>query len=71
MKLPKRLRVVVNYVKYSGGSITVALNPLHWVSVPKIRTRHYADEFYGDNFRSIFISWLFFQIFLFLDDGQW
>lgn len=70
MKLPKRLERALDWIRYSGGSVMITFNPLHWRKVPKMQIKMH-DDFYGSKYRSVFFIWLFFQIYLYIDNGDW
>jgi hypothetical protein len=61
---------VRDWLKYSGASVTVTINPLHWRWVPQARET-VIDEWVGPHERAWFASWLFVTIRVWVDDGSW
>ena len=58
---------MIEYLKYSGATISITVNPYHWAWVPIIR--NVTDSAWEDNtFR---ISMLFLTIRIWIDDGSW
>jgi hypothetical protein len=55
-----------NYLKYSGASVILTINPLHWRIIP-----HYgkSQEWGEENTHTI--SWAFLTIRFWIDDGSW
>ena len=58
------------WLRYSGASISVIVNPLHWVWTP-ICGRTYTDEWAGPKERSYQVRWLFLTVRVWIDDGSW
>ena len=58
------------WIRYSGASVAVTLNPLHWRGVPAGGVE-FVDEWRGPNERSWSASWLFVTIRVWIDDGSW
>jgi hypothetical protein len=56
----------INYLKYSGSSIIITLNPLHWRIIPYFRR---SSEWGQEKTRVL--SWAFLTITFWLDDGSW
>jgi hypothetical protein len=55
-----------NYVRYSGASVSVTINPFHWNILPRyFATNEWPNE------RTKAVSWLFLTIRFWLDDGSW
>lgn len=58
---------MMNWLKYSGATISITVNPYHWAWIPIIR--YEVDDAWEDNtFR---ISALFLTIRIWIDDGSW
>lgn len=55
----------VNYLKYSGATVTFTLNPYHWRLIPKFQH----DEEWEMETNTI--TFLFLSIRFWLDDGSW
>jgi len=60
------LKLLINYLKYSGASVSITINPCHWNIVP----RYYRNQEWGDENTHSF-SWLFLTIRFWIDDGSW
>ena len=58
---------MINYLKYSGASISVTLNPYHWAWIPVVRKEH---EMNWDT-DAFVASILFLTIRIWIDDGSW
>lgn len=61
----------MRWLSYSGGEITVILNPCHWVLVPVCKIRKpYLDEFYlSERYRELFIKFLCVRVRIWFDNG--
>ena len=59
---------LVNYLKYSGASVTMTVNPCHWAWVPVF---FYGQEDAWENTESLRISILFLTVRIWIDDGSW
>ena len=60
------LETIYSYLKYSGASVTITVNPFHWNILPV----YYATQDWpNENTKAI--SWLFLTIRFWLDDGSW
>ena len=57
---------ILNYLKYSGASVILTINPLHWRIIPFYGRSH---EWGEENTHAI--SWLFLTIRVWIDDGSW
>jgi hypothetical protein len=64
------MKQLLNWIKYSGISITVNLNPLHWRLIPNA-SYHSSKEWLDGYFRSYRANWLCVQLHLWIDDGSW
>lgn len=60
----------MNWLKYSGASISFTVNPLHWAWVPQAG-RAFVDEWAGPNERSWYTRCLFVTVRFWIDDGSW
>jgi hypothetical protein len=58
----------INYLKYSGASVTMTVNPYHWAWIPVF---FYGQEDVWDNTKSWRISVLFLTLRIWIDDGSW
>jgi hypothetical protein len=61
--------MMINWLKYSGASVSVTLNPYHWSLVPFARS--IASEWELPNERNYSVGWLFLTIRVWIDDGTW
>jgi len=59
-----------SWLRYSGASIAVTLNPLHWAWVPQCG-RAFADEWAGPNERTWYARCLCVTVRVWTDDGSW
>lgn len=60
------LQDLTNYIKYSGASVCITLNPLHWNIWPHFNTsRSWSDE------STKSFTWLFLTVRIWIDDGSW
>ena len=57
------------YLTYSGASVTISINPLHWRLKPWLS--RFQDEWAGDNTRTWTVGWLFLTVRFWIDDGCW
>ena len=58
------------WIKYSGASAIVTLNPLHWRWTPT--ARHEPNvEWPGPNERTYMAAWLFLTVRVWIDNGDW
>lgn len=58
---------MIDYLKYSGASICVVLNPYHWSWIP-IAQRESVSNWGDDTFK---VSFLFLTIRFWIDNGDW
>ena len=61
---------MIKWLTYSGASVIITVNPLHWRVVPQAG-RVFTDEWAGPNERTWYASWLFLTLRLWRDDGSW
>jgi hypothetical protein len=57
------------WLRYSGASVIITVNPLHWRWKPW--TTNFVDEWIGPNERTVTMGWLFVTVRLWIDDGSW
>ena len=57
------------WLRYSGISVIISLNPLWWKVLPWFRQE--VNEWAGPRERTYSISWLFLTVRIWLDDGSW
>jgi hypothetical protein len=57
---------IVNYLKYSGASVSITLNPWHWSFVPK----YFKSQEWGEE-NTHTVSWLFLILRVWIDNGEW
>jgi hypothetical protein len=60
----------MNWIKYSGASISITVNPLHWRLLPNAG-REFAGEWAGPNQHNWYAAWLFLTLRVWIDDGSW
>jgi hypothetical protein len=60
----------MSWLRYSGASIAVTLNPLHWAWIP-LGGRMFTTEWAGPNERTWYVRFLFVTIRVWIDDGSW
>ena len=60
----------VPWIKYSGASVIVAVNPLHWHWWPQAR-REQNVEWPGPNEHTYMATWLFLTVRVWIDNGDW
>ena len=58
------------WLRYSGASVAVTVNPLHWSWVP-YAGRAFTDEWAGPNERTWSVRFFFVTVRLWIDDGSW
>ena len=63
-------RGCLKWIRYSGASVIVTLNPVHWSWVP--RARHETNiEWPSPNENTYMVSWLFLTVRAWTDNGDW
>ena len=60
----------MNWLRYSGASVAVALNPFHWAYIP-VASRAFTNEWAGPKERSWYARFLFVTVRVWIDDGSW
>ena len=63
-------RGIMNWLKYSGASVSVTLNPFHWFWTPRIG-REPLGDWAGPNEHTVSLSILFLTLRVWIDDGSW
>jgi hypothetical protein len=61
------MKKITNYLRYSGLSVIITVNPLHWQFMPKY-FRNGLDVWETDTHS---VSFLFLTIRVWIDDGSW
>ena len=60
---------VFNWIRYSGASISITVNPLHWRLIPDFQEP--LDTWIGPNEKRLYLSWLMLTVRIWIDDGAW
>lgn len=60
---------MLKWLTYSGLSVSITFNPLHWRFIPYARRNHHELE--GPNEFTGSCGWLFLTIRVWIDDGSW
>jgi len=63
-------RGIIDWIRYSGVSISLHLNPLHWKVLPWFRDET-NQEWPSPNERTWAVGFLFLTIRVWIDDGSW
>ena len=63
-------RGCMKWVRYSGASVIVTLNPLHWRWVPQAQHER-GVEWPSPNENTYMVSWLFLTVRAWIDNGDW
>jgi hypothetical protein len=58
----------INYLKYSGVSVTMTVNPCHWAWIPRF---FHGKEDAWDDTETLSVSVLFLTMRIWIDDGSW
>ena len=58
------------WLRYSGASIAITLNLLHWAWIPQ-GGKAFTTEWVGPNERSWYARFLFVTVRIWIDDGSW
>ena len=61
---------MLKWLRYSGASVAVTANPLHWAWMPQAGLA-FADEWAGPNERNYYARFLFVTVRVWIDDGSW
>ena len=59
----------IDWLRYSGASVTITLNPLHWKLVPTLYKEY--DGWLGPNERTWRMAWLMLGLRVWIDNGSW
>jgi hypothetical protein len=60
----------LKWVRYSGASVIVTLNPLHWCWAP-VAQHEPNTEWSKAHERTYRVSWLFLTVRIWIDNGDW
>ena len=60
----------LKWVRYSGASAIVTVNPLHWRLAPTARHEQNV-EWPSPNEHTYRVSWLFLTVRIWIDNGDW
>ena len=60
----------LDWLRYSGASVTITANPAHWTWWPQIQNEP-LDTWIGPNERRFYFSWLMITLRIWIDDGSW
>lgn len=64
------LRRYLKWLRYSGATLSLRVNPCHWNFVPRF-SRELNDGWLGPNERTWSVSWIFVTVRIWVDDGSW
>jgi len=60
---------MLKWLRYSGASVSVTVNPLHWQWIPDFDEP--LDTWLGPNERRFYAAWLMITVRVWIDDGAW
>ena len=60
---------MIKWLRYSGASVIITVNPCHWRWRPWLST--FTDEWIGPHERTWTVGWLFLTVRIWRDDGSW
>ena len=60
---------MLDWIRYSGASVSLTVNPFHWSILPRFREAR--DAWQGPHERRFMMAWLFVTIRAWIDDGSW
>ena len=63
-------RSLISWLRYSGFSVIITGNPLHWSLLPWAR-REANDGWPSPNQRTWSVGWMFLTLRIWIDDGSW
>ena len=63
-------RTWLDWLRFSGASVTVTVNPWHWQWWPQIQNEPF-DTWIGPYERRFYVSWLMLTVRIWIDDGAW
>jgi hypothetical protein len=58
------------WIKYSGASVIITLNPLHWCWMP-VAKHEQNIEWPSPNERTYRVAWLWLTVRVWIDNGDW
>ena len=61
---------VLKWVRYSGASVIVTVNPAHWRWAPTAQHER-GVEWPSPNEQTYMVSWLFLTVRIWIDNGDW
>jgi hypothetical protein len=61
---------MLKWLRYSGASVAITLNPLHWAWIPTAGPA-FRDEWAGPNESNWHARFLFVTVRVWTDDGSW
>jgi len=61
------MNTLMRYLRYSGLSVSITINPFHWLFMPK----YFSNGKYGWDPDYHSISFLFLSVRFWIDDGSW
>lgn len=65
-----RPRTWFDWIHFSGATVCVTVNPLHWRALPKVLPEP-KDVWAGPRERTWRVAWLMVTITVWIDDGSW
>ena len=60
----------LKWIQYSGASVIVTVNPLHWRWAPAAQHEQNA-EWPSPNEHTYMVAWLFLTVRIWIDNGDW
>ena len=63
-------RSMMQWLRYSGFSVIILGNPVHWSVLPWWR-REANDGWPSPNERTYSVGWIFLTLRIWIDDGSW
>ena len=60
---------MINWLRYSGLSIIITLNPFHWRALPALFRE--TNEWAGPKEHTLVFKFLFLTIRIWIDNGDW
>jgi len=61
---------MLKWLRYSGASVVITVNPLHWAWQPRAG-RVFTTEWATPNEQTWQVAWLFVTVRIWIDDGSW
>ena len=62
--------IMKNWLRFSNICVTINLNPVRWVLIPKAR-KYTNTEWPDGNAFDFRLLWLFIEVHIYFDDGVW